>query len=402
VLLDGNEVAAPAPGAEPITAYGPALDRAEAEHDLVLLDGGSLVAAGPWTEFCLQQADRILAVSAAGRLQDSLHDRSELHGCDLVGYEVSPRSGALAEAAALLEPIESHLVREAQRDADVARIARRLSGHSVGIVLSGGGARAFSHVGVLGELAAAGVTIDRVVGVSMGAFVGALFAMGLDADEIDARCFEEWVQRHPLSDYTVPRFALIRGERVRAMLRRTFEQVAIEQLPLSFMCGCGELRSGRLVVSRSGPLWEAIGFSMCLPIIAPPQVRGRQLLIDGSLVDNLPVRVMADLGEGPIIAVDVKAWFRRDAHAGIAPRQREHIGHGSTLRRPDHQAAHRRYRPAGVPPARRGSRSRSRSGPRGALAHICCFAARASLTRPYPGGRGLRRRFRVVPRGLGR
>jgi predicted acylesterase/phospholipase RssA len=319
-LLDGHEVAAPAPGAEPITAYGPALDRAEADHDLVLLDGGSLVAAGPWTEFCLQQADRILAVSAAGRLEDSLRDRSELHGCDLVGYDASPRSGALAEAAALLEPIESHLVREAQRDADVARIARRLSGHSVGIVLSGGGARAFSHVGVLGELAAAGVTIDRVVGVSMGAFVGALFAMGLDADEIDARCFEEWVQRHPLSDYTVPRFALIRGERVRAMLRRTFEQVAIEQLPLSFMCGCGELRSGRLVVSRFGPLWEAIGFSMCLPIIAPPQVRGRQLLIDGSLVDNLPVRVMSDLGEGPIIAVDVKGSFEHPADSSRAER----------------------------------------------------------------------------------
>ena len=83
-------------------------------------------------------------------------------------------------------------------------MARRLCGRSVGIVLSGGGARAFSHIGVLEELLAAGVEIDRVAGVSMGAFVGALFAMGLDADEMDARCFEEWVQRRPLSDYTRP------------------------------------------------------------------------------------------------------------------------------------------------------------------------------------------------------
>jgi NTE family protein len=67
-------------------------------------------------------------------------------------------------------------------------------------VLSGGGARAFSHIGVLEELTAAGLTIDRVAGVSMGAVIGALFAMGRDADEIDAICFDEWVQRRPLGD----------------------------------------------------------------------------------------------------------------------------------------------------------------------------------------------------------
>jgi EmrB/QacA subfamily drug resistance transporter len=322
VLLDGHEAVAPAPGAEPATSYAPMLDGAEVEHDLVLLDGGSVITAGPWTEFCLQQADRILAVTSGGRPDDALHERSELHGCELVAYDVSPGLGALAQTAALLEPIESHLVREAQEDSDLQRVARRLSGHAVGIALSGGGARAFSHIGVLEELSAAGVTIDRVIGVSMGSFVGALFAMGLDADQIEARCFEEWVQRRPLSDYTVPRHALIRGERVRAMLRRTFGQVAIEELPVSFMSGCGELRSRQLVVSRSGPLWEAIGFSMNLPIIAPPQVRGRQLFIDGSLVDNLPVQAMADLGEGPIIAVDVKASFERppsDGRPGVEP-----------------------------------------------------------------------------------
>jgi predicted acylesterase/phospholipase RssA len=195
-------------------------------------------------------------------------------------------------------------------------MARRLSGRSIGIVLSGGGARAFSHIGVLEELTAEGLRIDRVAGVSMGAFIGALFAMGLDADEIDGCCFDEWVQRRPLSDYTIPRHSLIRGERFRSMLHRTFEQRTIEGLPRSFMCGCTELRSGRLVMARHGPLWEAVGFSICLPIIAPPQVRGRDIFIDGSLVDNLPVAAMAQLGEGPVIAVDVKTGFDRDPRAG--------------------------------------------------------------------------------------
>jgi NTE family protein len=325
VLLGGTEVAPPAQDSEPASVYGPLLDHAEARHDIVVLDGGSILSGSPWSEFCVQQADRILAVTAGDPLPDALRGRTDLRGCDLVAYEVAPGSGALEAWAAWLDPIESHVVREAQRDSDLQRAARRLSGRSVGVVLSGGGARAFSHIGVLEELTAAGVSIDRVLGVSMGAFVGALFAMGLEGDEIDACCFEEWVQRRPLGDYTVPRHSLIRGERVKAMLHRTFGAVAIEELPRSFMCGCTELRSGRFVLERYGPLWETVGFSMCLPVIAPPQARGRELFIDGSLVDNLPVGAMADLGEGPIIAVDVKATFDRQAN----DRRRAHAGAGA-------------------------------------------------------------------------
>jgi NTE family protein len=154
----------------------------------------------------------------------------------------------------------------------------------------------------------------------MGAFVGALFAMGLDGDEIDARCFDEWVQRRPLGDYTIPRRSLIRGARAEAMLQRTFADTAIEELPLSYMCGCTELRSGRLLIMRWGPLWERVGCSMCIPVLAAPQVQGPDLLIDGSLVDNLPVGAIADLGEGPIIAVDVKATFDT-AHRPAASQQ---------------------------------------------------------------------------------
>jgi NTE family protein len=281
LLLTGQEVTAPAPEIELASVYGPLLDHAEARHDLVLLDGGSILAGSAWSEFCLQQADRILAVSAGGAVPEAVRARTDLCGCDLVAYDVAPGSGALEGWAALLEPIETHAVSEARREADLQRTARRLSGRSVGVVLSGGGARAFSHIGVLEELDAAGVLIDRVAGVSMGAFVGALFAMGLDGDEIDARCFEEWVQRHPLGDYTLPRHALIRGERVKGMLNRTFGRIAIEELPRSFMCGCTELRSGRFVLARHGPLWETVGFSMCLPVIAPPHPNAKHIRLQG-------------------------------------------------------------------------------------------------------------------------
>jgi NTE family protein len=238
-----------------------------------------------------------------------------------VAYDAA--SGDLAGWAAALDPAASHVLREAELGADIARMARRLSGTSTGIVLSGGGARVFSHIGVLDELTAVGVTIDRVAGVSMGAVIGALFAMGHDPDEIDAICFDEWVRRRPLRDLTVPRYALIRGERFLSMLHRTFGTRLIEELPRSFMCGSADLRSGQLEIARHGPLWEAVGFSINLPVIAPPQVRGSKLLVDGSLVDNLPVKAMADMGEGPIIAVDVKAAPKRPGNGPAAARARD-------------------------------------------------------------------------------
>lgn len=307
--LLGCEALPPSRGFEPAGVYGPLLDRAESQHDVVLLFGGDASAPDEWGEFCLQQADRLLLVTSGDPPSAQLAARSELRGCDVVGYGTGQGSGALATWAQALDPIEWHLLMPETLQADIERLARRLCGCSVGVVLSGGGARAFSHIGVLEELLAAGVTIDRVAGVSMGAYVGALFAMGMDPDEIDARCFEEWVQRRPLSDFTLPRHGLIRGMRAEAMLQRTFGEVAIEELPRSFVCGYAELRSGRLVLARSGQLWERVGFSVCVPVLTPPQVRGRELFVDGSLIDNLPVEAMAEMGEGPVIAVDVKATF---------------------------------------------------------------------------------------------
>jgi EmrB/QacA subfamily drug resistance transporter len=319
-MLCGAEVPPPPVAAEPAATYGPLLDRAEAGHDLVLLAGGPSLGE-PWTKFCLQHADRILAVTGGGPVPPALGNYPELQACDLVAYDAAP--GALDGWAAALDPVGTHLIRETELGADIARIARRLAGTSVGVVLSGGGARAFSHIGVLQELTAAGVTIDRIAGVSMGAMIGALFAMGHGAEEIDAICFEEWVQRRPLRDFTVPRHSLIRGERFRSMLQRTYGTRLIEELPRSFICGSTELRSRRLEITRHGPLWEAVGFSICLPVIAPPQVRGRDMFVDGSLVDNLPVKAMSDMGEGPVIAVDVKAAPRRPENGPEEARSRD-------------------------------------------------------------------------------
>lgn len=309
--LDGSTPPHPSDVTSPLSAFGPALDRAEQASDTVLLVGGSGGGGDAWTEFCLQQADRVLVISRGGDPATLLPERPELRGCELVAYGVAPGSAVLGGWAARLDPVESHTIDPRDLDRSAARLARRLAGRSVGLVLSGGGARAFSHIGVLEELLASGVEVDRVAGVSMGAFIGGMVAVGMDPSEIDARCFDEWVRRRPLADYTLPRHSLIRGERVEAMLQRTFGTIAIEELDRSFFCASGDLRRAELVVHRWGVLADQVAASIAMPVLGPPVVRGGRTLIDGSLVDNLPVAAMAELGDGPIIAVDVKATIDR-------------------------------------------------------------------------------------------
>jgi NTE family protein len=197
-------------------------------------------------------------------------------------------------------------------------IARRLAGRSVGLVLSGGGARCFSQIGVIEELHAAGVRIDRIAGTSMGAFIGALLAQGLDHEEIDARCYEEFVRRSPLSDYRIPRTSLVRGKRARAMLERNLPG-AIEDLPRGYFCVSVDVIAAETFRHRRGALAEAVGASMSLPIFAPPVVHGSRLLLDGALMDNLPTEAMASEAEGPIIAVDATEPSLRSLPDGIVP-----------------------------------------------------------------------------------
>jgi NTE family protein len=148
--------------------------------------------------------------------------------------------------------------------------------------------------------------IDRVGGTSMGAYVGAMLAQGMDAAQIDARCHEEWVRRSPLSDYGLPRHALLRGARLRAMLDRTLEG-RIEDLPRSFYCTATDVIANELLVDRRGEIADAV-------------IRGDRLLFDGAVLDGLPVSIMAADAEGPIIACDVTERGLREHEPGEAPR----------------------------------------------------------------------------------
>lgn len=296
------------------------LERAEQTYDRVVL-----VAAHEdelaWRSFCLGQADRVVLVA------DDIAPPAEAPVGFPGGAELLIPCGELSadEIEAwygVLAPRHSHAIGTSPPEwrKPIATLARRLAGRSIGLALAGGGARAFAHIGVIEELLAAGVEVDRVSGCSVGAYVGALFARGLDADAIDARCYEDFVRFKPYGDYTIPTVAISRGQRGRAMMQRAFGDLLIEQLPRQFVCVSTDLMTRELVVHDRGPVREAVGASISLPALFPPYRLNGRLLIDGGVLDNLPVEPLACTDEGPVIAVNIGAGGSARAPGVNGPR----------------------------------------------------------------------------------
>ena len=295
-------------------AYAHLLDQAERDNEQVMLMAPVPDPTDRWSAFSVRAADRLIGVCRGGEdPPEGISEIRRLQGCDLLmtsdGHEA--RLDAWVRA---LAPRSVRLVPEAGgQGPGVEALARRLAGRSVGLVLSGGGARAFAHVGVLEALLAAGIEVDRVAGCSGGAWVGAQFALGRSPAEIRRRCFEEFVERNPMNDYTLPLVALTRSIKGKAMMERVFGDVRFEELSREFFCVSCDMLTSELVVHQRGPLWPAVAASMTLPGYLPPRALDGRLLLDGGVLNNLPVDVMAATGEGPIIASDVSARFQPPA-----------------------------------------------------------------------------------------
>jgi NTE family protein len=191
--------------------------------------------------------------------------------------------------------------------ADIPRVARMLTGRGVGLVLSGGGARGFAHIGIVQALREANIPIDLVGGTSMGAILGAGVSLCWTIEELTDRFRRSFVDAKPLRDYTLPFVSLVSGRKVTRLLQRAFGDVTIEDLPLDFFCVSSNLSTGHSEVHRRGELWRWLRASVAIPGVLPPVVHKGELLVDGGTMNNLPVDAMRDLGRGPVIGCDVGA-----------------------------------------------------------------------------------------------
>lgn len=170
--------------------------------------------------------------------------------------------------------------------------------------MSSGGAAGLAHIGVLEELVRAGIDVDCVAGTSAGAMVGAAFASG------HLEAFRERVlacsrgRRTALFDPIWPRSGLFEGRRTMELLGPCAAG-AIEDLPMRFAAIATDLDSGRSVVLQSGDLWGAIRASIAIPGVFTPHHRAGRLLVDGALLDPVPVGAARELGATFVIAVSV-------------------------------------------------------------------------------------------------
>ena len=132
---------------------------------------------------------------------------------------------------------------------DFDRLARLITGHAVGVVMAGGGARAFTHIGVIKAMRASGVPIDQIGGTSMGAIVAAAVAARWGDEELATRFRRAFVTKNPLRDYTLPFISLFGGRRVTALLRSAFGELDIEDLVLPFYCVTANLTTANAATS---------------------------------------------------------------------------------------------------------------------------------------------------------
>jgi NTE family protein len=282
----------------------------EADHEYVLYVAEAGEAA--WKTVVGRQVDRLFQVGRGDRPppgQLEMHAAETLQEQQLVdliliqpAHLTRPSgSGAWLDATGAARLFHMR----ADSLADAQRMARILTGRSVGLVLSGGGARAYAHIGALRALREAEVPIDFLGGASMGAIIAASLAMGWAEPELERRIRQAFVESSPLDDIAFPLVALTRGLKVNARLAEHFGEVEIPDLWLPFFCISSNLTAGGYQLHQRGRLRDALRASIALPGIMPPSTLAGEVLVDGAVMKNFPADIMRSLQRGPVVGVDV-------------------------------------------------------------------------------------------------
>lgn len=270
-----------------------------------------------WRARCLRQADRTLllaeprptsgpwANSLAGLVEPSDGVRREL-----LILHPSATARPVDTAALLREiPVSAHHHVRCGRQDDFDRMARLLTGRGTGIVLGGGAARGWAHLGVLRAMDELGFPIDAIGGTSIGAVMAAAYAVFPQAVEREQRLREGLARRRRLFPMTLPISSLSSGHAMTDALRSPagFGDLQMEDCWLPLFMVSTNLTTAQPKLHREGPIWRAARASASIPGLLPPVCWDGELLVDGAILDNLPVGVMHQLLQGGrVIAVDVE------------------------------------------------------------------------------------------------
>jgi NTE family protein len=173
----------------------------------------------------------------------------------------------------------------------------------IALVLGGGAAKGFAHIGVIKALEAQGIVPDIVVGTSAGSVVGAMYAAGKSGFELQTLAIT--LDESQVSDWSLPDRGVLKGDALAAFINKAIGNVQIEKLPKRFGAVATDLASGEPIVFRSGDTGTAVRASSSVPgIVQPVAIRGREY-VDGGLVSPVPVRFAREMGATFVIAVDI-------------------------------------------------------------------------------------------------
>ena len=294
----------------------------EAKHDFVIYQAD--YEPSEWTRRCVRQADRLVLLATAGAPADSAARALEVMPTAVRGEQIeivflhaanAARATATGELMVRYGGEFHYHVREGNA-ADLARMARLLSGHAVGVVFSGGGARGFAHLGVMKAFRRSGIELDMFGGTSMGSMMAAAAALEWGEEEALEHFKQSFVQTNPLNDYTLPLIALVRGRKVSRLLREHFGDTLIEECFRPFFCTSSNLTLGQTQLHRTGPIWRAVRASIAIPGVLPPVVMNKEILIDGGVMNNLPVDIMSAMRRGRVVGIDVARGHVLNAEIG--------------------------------------------------------------------------------------
>ena len=283
--------------------------RVERDHEVVLMAAD--IQEPDWAHQCVRQVDRLMLIAradtpaprsppAVAQTALQMHRQTDLILLQPTDAVRPTGSDAWIDCVRALRHFH---VRRSPRD--IQRIARVISGTSVGLALSGGGARAYAHVGVIRAFREAGHPVDFIAGASMGAVIAAGYAAGWDDKEITDRVTAAFVTSNPLGDLTFPMVAMTRGLTVKQRLRQHFGDLEIPDLWLPFFCTSSNLTTAQTFTHHRGKVRKALRASVALPGILPPVVMGQDVLVDGAVMCNLPTELMRNWHRGTVVGVDV-------------------------------------------------------------------------------------------------
>jgi NTE family protein len=268
-------------------------------------------AASHWTKRCLRQADRILLVGDPRSTPEQSALERELLDDD--ARLSAQRSLVLLHPSDTARPsstqrwlaarrLSAHYHVRRDNEADMARLARLLTGRGVGVVLSGGGAAGFGHIGALRALREAGIPIDLIGGTSQGGLIACQYAMGWDDAMIMAK--NTTAIRHKF-DYTFPITALMAGAEMTEVVQEMFGEAQLEDMWIHCFCITTNLSRATMMIHDRGPVWKYTRATTSLPGVLPPVIDAGDMLVDGGLLNNLPTDIMRQRNDcGVVFACD--------------------------------------------------------------------------------------------------